>query len=244
VSLLWKIRQVAMLRHFRPRLVVPAARTMMARESWRKALNSECEWQELFARGRYSAGGSVVDAGHLWWGAFKARRTYINDYLELGSWEGQSTLLAAWLFPKAQITAVDWFANADAVANFDHNTAPFKDRIDKVKGTTWEVLSRFSLEDRRFDLIFIDADHRFDSVLLDTILSWPMVRVGGCLIWDDYLWSHPDVPMLSPKRAIDTWLATRWKFIEVVFAERQVCVRKLAEDPSLVDMAYKFEVVK
>jgi hypothetical protein len=71
-----------------------------------------------------------------------------------------------------------------------------------------------------------------------------MVRVGGCLIWDDYLWSHPDVPMLSPKRAIDTWLATRWKFIEVVFAERQVCVRKLAEDPSLVDMAYKFEVVK
>jgi hypothetical protein len=50
-----------------------------------------------------------------------------------------------------------------------------------------------------------------------------MVRVGGCLIWADYLWSHPDVPMLSPKRAIDTWLATRWKFVEVIFAERQVC---------------------
>ena len=78
MSLLSKIRQAAMLRHFRPRLVVPAARTMMARKSWQKVLKSECEWQELFARGRYSEGGSVVDAAHLWWGAFKARRTYIT----------------------------------------------------------------------------------------------------------------------------------------------------------------------
>lgn len=48
---------------------------------------------------------------HYWWGAFKNRRTEIRDYLELGSWEGQSIVLAGWLFPNAHLTAVDWFSN-------------------------------------------------------------------------------------------------------------------------------------
>jgi predicted O-methyltransferase YrrM len=179
---------------------------------------------------------------HYWWGAFKDRRAEIHDYLELGSWEGQSIVLAGWLFPNAHMTAVDWFSNPKVVRNFEHNTAPFKERLTPIKGTSHEVLMELSRAGRQFDVIYIDADHRFDAVLLDTILSWPMVRVGGCLIWDDYLWTHPDLKPLFPKPALDAWFRTRSEFCEVLFADWQVCVRKTKPDPKLADMAETFFV--
>jgi hypothetical protein len=237
-----KARHAATLRRFWPNLVGPAARTLASRKSWRRDLGSQRDWAETRARGRYSEGGASPDADYLWWGAFKARREEIGDYLELGSWEGQSAVLAAWLFPKAQITAVDWFANEEAEANFDYNTEPFADRVEKVRGTTYDVLPRLREEGRSFDLVYIDADHRFDAVLLDTVLSWSLVRVGGYLIWDDYLWGDPQIAPLYTKPAIDAWLSTRSPFYEVVFAEQEVCVRKTAPDPEIQDMAYTVSV--
>jgi len=238
VGLVRKTRAVTTLRHFVPHLLGPAVRTLVARRSWRTDLESQREWSEIRARGRFREGGRP-GAAPFWWGAFSAHRADIDEYLELGSWEGQSAVLAAWLFPKARITAVDWFANEDAEANFDRNTEHFAERLDKVAGTTWDVLSRLHAEDRRFDVIYIDADHRFDAVLLDTIWSWSLLRVGGYLIWDDYLWSQPEVGPLDTKPAIDAWLKTRSEFLEVVFAGEQVCVRKIAPDPQIRDMALK-----
>ena len=149
-------------------------------------------------------------------------------------------MLAAWLFPQAHITAVDWFANIEANTAFDFNVQPFADRLEKVKGTSWDVLRSFAAEGRQFDLIYIDADHRFDSILLDTILSWPLLRVGGFLVWDDYLWSRKEAQRrFDPKLALDTWLETRSPDVKVVFAGYQVCVKKIAEDPALRDMSGK-----
>jgi predicted O-methyltransferase YrrM len=165
-------------------------------------------------------------------------REDVRDYLELGSWEGQSSVFAGWLFPKAKIIAVDWFANVQANDRFDRNTASFSNRLEKIKGTTVDILMRFAQEGRTFDFIYVDADHCFDGVLLDTILSWPLLRKGGYLVWDDYLWTHPAVPHLNPKRAIDAWLASRRDSIDVVFAGYQVCVQKIADDTQITDMAY------
>ena len=179
---------------------------------------------------------------YYWYGAFKARRTEVRDYLEVGSWEGQSVVLAGWLFPNAHLTAVDWFRNPKAVRNFQHNTEPFKDRLTAITGTSHQVL--MSMRDgRQFDVVYLDADHAFDGTLLDTLLAWPLVKVGGFLIWDDYLWTHPDLGPLVTKPALDAWLKTRAGFCEVVFADWQVCVRKTKPDPTLKDMAETFNVV-
>jgi hypothetical protein len=75
-------------------------------------------------------------------------------------------------------------------------------------------------------------------VLLDTILSWLLLRKDGYLVWDDYLWTHPAVPHLNPKRAIDAWLAARRDGIDVVLAGHQVRVQKIADDTQITDMAY------
>jgi hypothetical protein len=236
------LRTAATLRQFSPKLFRAAARSIVARKSWYEDLESQ-GWRDVYVAGRFSQ-EFTAEFAHYWWGAFKGCRDEIKDYLEVGSWEGQSAVLAAWLFRNARITAVDWFANAGAETNFDHNTAPFTDRLEKVKGTTWDVLSGFAAEKRSFDVIYIDADHRFDSVLLDTILSWSLLRVGGYLVWDDYLWW---VPGLIPQRcaakpAIDAWLAARPSSVQVVFAGWQVCVRKITAEPEVLDMAFTYSV--
>ena len=223
--------------NFSRMLLWPAVRSRLRRDAWRAEFEAQPAWREAFARGRFSS-GFTAEHGHYWWGAFRDRRESVRDYLELGSWEGQSAVLAAWLFPRATITAVDWFANPEADAAFDFNTEPFADRLEKIPGTTWEVLHRLAADRRRFDLIYIDADHRFDAVLMDTILSWPLLREGGFLVWDDYVWSHPAVEArFNPKPAIDAWLATRSPQVEVVFAATQICVKKLAADPEVRDMS-------
>ena len=48
------------------------------------------------------------------------------------------------------------------------------------------VLPRLISEGRRFDLAFVDGDHRFDGVFLDLVHLGRLVRRGGIVFVDDY----------------------------------------------------------
>ena len=48
------------------------------------------------------------------------------------------------------------------------------------------ALPRFVAEGRRFDLAFIDGNHRYDAVFLDLIYLGRLVRGGGIIFLDDY----------------------------------------------------------
>lgn len=44
------------------------------------------------------------------------------------------------------------------------------------------------------------------GLLFDLVLSWPLLRPGGWLAFDDYGWSDPR-PRSQPRTAFDGWLA-------------------------------------
>jgi predicted O-methyltransferase YrrM len=48
------------------------------------------------------------------------------------------------------------------------------------------ALPRFLSEGRRFDLAFVDGNHRFDGVFLDLVYLGRLVRPGGIVLVDDY----------------------------------------------------------
>jgi predicted O-methyltransferase YrrM len=48
------------------------------------------------------------------------------------------------------------------------------------------ALSRFLGEARRFDLAFVDGNHRFDGVFLDLVFLGRLVHAGGIVFVDDY----------------------------------------------------------
>jgi len=81
----------------------------------------------------------------------------------------------------------------------------------------------------RFDFIYIDGSHFAGDVMFDSFLSFKLLKIGGILCWDDYLWDVFKEPLDRPQLAIDTFLAMwGWK-LEVIHRGWQVMARKIHE---------------
>lgn len=61
-----------------------------------------------------------------------------------------------------------------------------------------------------FDLVYVDGSHQAPDVLADAVLSFQLLKVGGVLIFDDYLWAMEPVGAQDafnmPKPAIDAFV--------------------------------------
>jgi predicted O-methyltransferase YrrM len=58
---------------------------------------------------------------------------------------------------------------------------------------------------KQFDFIYIDGNHCCDNVLADAVMSWTMLKPGGIMLFDDYLYEDlPDV-LDRGKIAIDAF---------------------------------------
>ena len=80
----------------------------------------------------------------------------------------------------------------------------------------------------RFDLVYVDGSHRGLDVLVDAALSWPLLEVGGVVVFDDYRWALlGDDPLLRPGPAIDAFVSLVSAHGEVISHDRQVALRKL-----------------
>lgn len=156
-------------------------------------------------------------------------------YLEVGVNQGRS---AIWVLenilthPSAKLTGIDLFPEG----------TDFKERYlsnvklsgSEHKTTTIEGFSQVKLRDlpaNAFDIIYIDGDHRANGVLADAVLSFGLLRDGGILIFDDYLWHAKQVPEdLRPQVAIDSFITAYRTSLEVIHRGYQVFIRK-REDP-------------
>lgn len=137
--------------------------------------------------------------------------------LEIGSYEGRSALFFLNYLPRCRIVCVDRFDEnckpervpkmVAVEKRFDSNLAPFASRVEKRKGESAAMLPKLALEEYRFDLVYVDGDHRAASVYLDAALSWPLLVAGGLMIFDDYQWQHKSTMDRRPKPGIDAFLA-------------------------------------
>ncbi|MBV9582345.1 MAG: class I SAM-dependent methyltransferase [Chloroflexi bacterium] len=62
------------------------------------------------------------------------------------------------------------------------------------------MLPQLLAEGRRFDLAFVDGNHRFDGVFVDLFYLLRLVRPGGVIILDDY-------QLRGGRRAAAFWVA-------------------------------------
>src|SRR6185312_5512964 len=110
-------------------------------------------------------------------------------------------------------SAIDWGA---VEARFDRNIAralakaPHAARVEKLKGPSSEGLARLLLDLGResVDFVFVDGSHQAPDVLSDAVMAFHLLRVGGLMIFDDYIWSEgADMtrrdPLEMPKPGVD-----------------------------------------
>lgn len=147
-------------------------------------------------------------------------------WLEIGSLEGRS---ACWVLDNAldddgELVCVDRWPEKmqKAEANFDHNVAG---RATKVKGRSADFLL---YDSSLYDAIYIDGSHDAPDVLGDAVLSWPRLKVGGVLIFDDYPLEidGSDADKVNPGPAIDGFLSSFAKRLCVLHKAWQVIAVK------------------
>lgn len=96
------------------------------------------------------------------------------------------------------------------------------------KGYSDKILSSLlTASQDNFDFIYIDRSHEAPDVLCDATLSFRLLRVGGVLGFDDYLWGMHDI-LLSPKIAIDSFVNIYSKKINIISVGLQLYLQKTA----------------
>jgi predicted O-methyltransferase YrrM len=150
----------------------------------------------------------------------------INSILEIGSNEGRSScwMLANMLSPTGEFTCIDPFVSKRALSAFDFDEIiedrtlenRFRANINEVKKNTQSVrikptlsflgLAELIVERNQYDFIYVDGSHTAEEVLADVVMSFGLLRKGGIMIMDDYLWNHVPEGLDRPKMSIDSFI--------------------------------------
>jgi hypothetical protein len=78
-----------------------------------------------------------------------------------------------------------------------------------------------------YDFIYVDAHHTSASALLDSELSWSLLKADGLLAIDDYEWTHPDgVEIHAPKLGIHMFLDRHAGEYTELIRNQQLWIRK------------------
>jgi len=162
-------------------------------------------------------------------------------YLQLGAYTGDASV---WLMenilthPSSHLYDVDTWEGSDEA---DHKSMDFEDvhktylsktylwqhdgSIYKYRSTTLYFLRNQSMRDK-FDFIYIDADHTTVGVLLDAELSWPLLKSGGIMVFDDLTWGADLPPSQSPKAGILLFAERHKDEFDLVVANTQYWIKK------------------
>jgi len=101
----------------------------------------------------------------------------------------------------------------------------FSPRVHNQRGTTFDFLN--AEKNNTYDFIYIDADHVASSVLSDAELSWPLLKTGGIMAFDDYAWGEEKPDHLRPKTAILEFVEKYKKEVKKMAANHQYWIEKI-----------------
>ena len=170
-----------------------------------------------------------------------------KSFLEIGSFEGRSTV---WIMENmmedgGMIDCIDTWEGgeehtADQMAGveerFEANTEKcMRKYADETgsrkwasmfKGKSVDKLAQLIREGNPYDFIYIDGSHVAKDVMTDACMAWPLLKEGGILVFDDYLWGEPVTLLHRPKVAIDCFTTLFAEELDIVHLGYQFIVRK------------------
>lgn len=172
-----------------------------------------------------------------------------QNFLEIGSYEGRSTV---WTVENMMedggfIHCIDTWRGSEehdptvmksVEDRFDRNTEVCMRKYANETGVHREVRklkgsSTFWLADLLsdplglpYDFIYIDGSHTAPDVLTDACLAFRLLKLGGVMVFDDYLWGDVRDVLHRPKVAIDAFANTFSEHIDIVHIGHQYVIKR------------------
>jgi predicted O-methyltransferase YrrM len=157
-------------------------------------------------------------------------------FLQIGAYTGDATV---WLMQHiltdktSQLIDVDTWegSNEDEHSRINFENVYYHylgrtihyDNLHIFKATSDQVLPNLT---HQFDFIYVDGDHTAAQVERDAENAWKLLKSGGIIAFDDYLWGQDLSPELTPKPAIDRFLLTHTNEYQILVDSYQVWLRK------------------
>ena len=173
--------------------------------------------------------------------------TYLTEYkgkpnlrfLQLGVFTGDATV---WLCNNiltddtSKLIDVDTWGGSDekshAEMDFSDVQRVYKEKVKDlsvvsvVSDTTSYLIRQQDNFKESFDFIYIDADHTSVAVLMDAELSWPLLKTGGVMAFDDYTWGRDLPPSKTPRPGILLFTERHKEEIDTLVINSQYWIRK------------------
>lgn len=191
----------------------------------------EREWKTWF-EGKELTTDWLSKKISYWFPALLPFRSKKCSVLEIGSYEGRSAIAFLEYLPKSHLTAVDIFAQEGVEERFDNNLRPYGDRVTKIKGRGIAVMDEM-LKKRSFDVIYLDTGKHRSRTFANSALAWPLLKVGGVLIWDDLTWGAKNTADARPHDGIWQFCLSFEECITYLHEGAQMIVRKEHEWPTM-----------
>jgi predicted O-methyltransferase YrrM len=113
-----------------------------------------------------------------------------------------------------------WKTNVDQVRKKSQYVQPYK-------GTSYQMLGRLIAEQQEFDFIYVDGSHTAYDVMTDACMAWGLLKKGGVMLFDDYLWADMPGLLHRPKLGIDYFTTLFSEQNQLALMGYQLGLRKL-----------------
>jgi predicted O-methyltransferase YrrM len=173
--------------------------------------------------------------------------------LEIGSFEGRSTM---WLCQNiltdaaSTIDCLDFFRDdpvfGDYHGRFRSNTDAWREKITEYPGSSFDSLRKV---EGLYDIVYVDGWHSAFGAMADGLMAWPLLKVGGVMIFDDYMWVPPIYgPPARPWAIARKWARFRGRDWRAEALERQIASHalqtpKLGVDSLLATLTGHYELL-
>ena len=157
-------------------------------------------------------------------------------FLQIGAYTGDAS---AWLLeniltdPTSILVDVDTWEGS---GELEHKSISFskvyefyKQRMEpyaNVRSVRNNSDNFFQNNKTDWDFIYVDGDHTSGQVARDAEAAWLLLKSQGIIAFDDYGWGKDMPEHLTPKPAIDTFLAKYAGEYDLLTQEYQVWVQK------------------
>jgi hypothetical protein len=158
--------------------------------------------------------------------------------LEIGSFEGRSTLFFLKNFSNSIISCVDtWkdsnfyqeFKLSKIEKNFDYNTKDFSLNLKKYKMTSDKFFKKYcKKKNNYYDIIYVDGDHYYETTFRDLISSFKVLKNNGLMIMDDFIgYKGFKNYNENPIGAIIVFINIFYKKIKILKITNQLIIKKI-----------------
>jgi len=176
-----------------------------------------------------------------------------NLCLEIGCFEGASSshIAANLLKENGKLICVDPLTdkylnenitediikrNSERWKYFENQYERFQDTCkEHLKNGTIKLIRKLSTSPEcrkelekygnNFDFIYVDGDHRKDTVYKDAVLAYDVCLKDGYILFDDYQWCHDSTDCVY--MGIDKFIDEYSSKIKIIFKNYQVMIQKI-----------------